>query len=210
MRRRHTREDYLGLVGALRDAVPGHRALDRRHRRLPGGDGRDFEETLSLTRAVRFHSMFSFKYSPRPGTLAAERLPDDVSDGEKRERIVALQARSGHPDRRCTSSSSGRPSRCSSTRVSRRRDRDVSGRTSRQYGRELSRARRSAGRERRPVGRARRQVASAGGPAQPGRRAGSGDRGARGGHMLIEMTIKGLMVDPVTNMPIVILKDKRR
>ena len=59
---------------------------------FPGETAEDFEETLSLTEAARYHSMFSFKYSPRPNTLASKRMPDDVSDDEKTARIVALQA----------------------------------------------------------------------------------------------------------------------
>ncbi len=59
---------------------------------FPGETRADFEETLSLTGAVRYHSMFSFKYSPRPNTLAIKRLPDDVSEDEKTQRIVELQA----------------------------------------------------------------------------------------------------------------------
>ena len=59
---------------------------------FPGETAEDFEETLSLTAAVRYHSMFSFKYSPRPNTLALKRLPDDVTEEEKTRRIVALQA----------------------------------------------------------------------------------------------------------------------
>ena len=55
---------------------------------FPGETDADFEETLSLTAAVGYHSMFSFKYSPRPNTLADKRLPDDVPEEEKTERIV--------------------------------------------------------------------------------------------------------------------------
>jgi tRNA-2-methylthio-N6-dimethylallyladenosine synthase len=58
---------------------------------FPGETEADFEDTLSLTAAARFHSMFSFKYSPRPNTLARKRLVDDVPDPEKTARIVALQ-----------------------------------------------------------------------------------------------------------------------
>jgi tRNA-2-methylthio-N6-dimethylallyladenosine synthase len=47
---------------------------------------------MSLTEAVRYESMFSFKYSPRPNTLALKRMPDDVPETEKTRRIVALQA----------------------------------------------------------------------------------------------------------------------
>jgi tRNA-2-methylthio-N6-dimethylallyladenosine synthase len=59
---------------------------------FPGETAADFDETMTLTAAVRYHSMFSFKYSERPNTLAAKRLPDDVSEDEKTRRIVALQA----------------------------------------------------------------------------------------------------------------------
>jgi tRNA-2-methylthio-N6-dimethylallyladenosine synthase len=58
---------------------------------FPGETAADFEETLSLVAAVRFHSIFSFKYSERPQTLAAQRLRDDIPDTEKTARIVALQ-----------------------------------------------------------------------------------------------------------------------
>ena len=59
---------------------------------FPGETDADFEETLSLTAAVRYHSMFSFKYSERPNTLASKRMPEDVGDEEKTRRIVALQS----------------------------------------------------------------------------------------------------------------------
>jgi tRNA-2-methylthio-N6-dimethylallyladenosine synthase len=58
---------------------------------FPGETEAHFDETLSLTAAARFHSMFSFKYSPRPRTLSGQRYPDDVSEPEKTRRIVALQ-----------------------------------------------------------------------------------------------------------------------
>jgi tRNA-2-methylthio-N6-dimethylallyladenosine synthase len=59
---------------------------------FPGETEADFDETLSLVRTVRYHSMFSFKYSPRPNTLALKRMPDDVGEEEKTRRIVALQS----------------------------------------------------------------------------------------------------------------------
>ena len=67
---------------------------------FPGETEADFDDTMTLTGAVRYHSMFSFKYSPRPNTLAVKRLPDDVPEPEKTRRIVALTgAAAGHPDR---------------------------------------------------------------------------------------------------------------
>jgi tRNA-2-methylthio-N6-dimethylallyladenosine synthase len=92
MRRRHTREDYLDLVDRLRAAVPAVAISTDMIVGFPGETGEDFEQTLSLVRAVRFHAMFSFKYSQRPNTLAARRLPDDVPEGEKGSRLSALQA----------------------------------------------------------------------------------------------------------------------
>jgi tRNA-2-methylthio-N6-dimethylallyladenosine synthase len=92
MRRRHTREGYLELVSALREAMPDIALSTDMIVGFSGETESDFEETLSLTAAVRYHSMFSFKYSPRPNTLAEKRLPDDVPEAEKTRRIVALQA----------------------------------------------------------------------------------------------------------------------
>jgi tRNA-2-methylthio-N6-dimethylallyladenosine synthase len=92
MRRRHTREEYLDLIERIREAIPGVTLSTDMIVGFPGETAEDFEQTLSLTRAARYHSMFSFKYSPRPNTLAAKRMPDDVSSGEKTARIVALQS----------------------------------------------------------------------------------------------------------------------
>ncbi len=92
MRRRHTREQYLDLVERLRAAIPGIALSTDMIVGFPGETAEDFEDTLSLTRRVGFHSMFSFKYSQRPNTLAAKRLQDDVPEGEKASRLSELQA----------------------------------------------------------------------------------------------------------------------
>ena len=91
MRRRHTRDDYLRLVERLRAAMPDIALSTDVIVGFPGETDRDFEDTLSLTRRVRYHGMFSFKYSERPNTLASKRLADDVPAAEKTRRIVALQ-----------------------------------------------------------------------------------------------------------------------
>lgn len=92
MRRRHTREDYLRLVDRLRTEVPGIALSTDMIVGFPGETADDFAQTLDLVRRVRFHAMYSFKYSARPNTLARKRLPDDVTEAEKTCRIVALQA----------------------------------------------------------------------------------------------------------------------
>jgi tRNA-2-methylthio-N6-dimethylallyladenosine synthase len=91
MRRRHTREEYLDLVARIRESIPGVTLSTDVIVGFPGETAEDFDDTLSLTEAAQYHSMFSFKYSPRPNTLASKRMPDDVSAEEKTVRIVALQ-----------------------------------------------------------------------------------------------------------------------
>lgn len=92
MRRRHSRDDYLGLVDRIRERIPGIALSTDLIVGFPGESDSDFEATLSLVRRVQFSSMFSFKYSARPQTLAVKRMPDDVADEEKTRRIVELQA----------------------------------------------------------------------------------------------------------------------
>jgi len=92
MRRRHTREEYLDLVARIREAIPGVTLSTDMIVGFPGETAEDFAETMTLTALARYESMFSFKYSPRPNTLASKRMPDDVSADEKTARIVALQA----------------------------------------------------------------------------------------------------------------------
>ncbi len=91
MRRRHTRDDYLRLVDELRASIPNIALSTDMIIGFPGETDHDFEETMSLTREVGYSSMFSFKYSERPNTLAAARLVDDVPAAAKTQRIVALQ-----------------------------------------------------------------------------------------------------------------------
>ena len=91
MRRRYTRLEYLDLVARLRAAVPDVTISTDTIVGFPTETREDFELTLNLVREARFHSMYSFKYSPRPNTLAIKRLPDDVPEAEKTRRILELQ-----------------------------------------------------------------------------------------------------------------------
>jgi tRNA-2-methylthio-N6-dimethylallyladenosine synthase len=90
MNRKHGREEYFGIVARVRAARPDIALSSDFIVGFPGETEEDFEETLDLTRKVRFASAFSFKYSPRPGTGAAEmdaQVPEDV----KSERLQRLQ-----------------------------------------------------------------------------------------------------------------------
>ncbi len=130
MRRRYSRESYLDLTERIRASLPDVALSTDMIVGFPGETDADFEDTLSLTRAVRYHSMFSFKYSPRPNTLADQRLRDDVSEEQKTERIVALQAL--QRDIQCDLNAAlvGRDVGVLIDAASRRRDTEISGRTS--------------------------------------------------------------------------------
>mgnify|MGYP003347117016 FL=1 len=80
MRRRYTREEYLDGIAALREAVPSIALSTDMIVGFPGETDEDFELTMDLVRRAQYHSMFSFKYSPRPNTLAIKRMPDDVPE----------------------------------------------------------------------------------------------------------------------------------
>jgi tRNA-2-methylthio-N6-dimethylallyladenosine synthase len=130
MRRRYTRESYLELVAMLRDTVPGIVLTTDMIVGFPGETAADFDHTMSLTRAVRYESMYSFKYSPRPNTLALKRYPEDVSDAEKTRRIVALQALQRDIQIEMHEAEVGSRVEVLVDSVSRRRDWELSGRTS--------------------------------------------------------------------------------
>ncbi|MCA1584915.1 MAG: tRNA (N6-isopentenyl adenosine(37)-C2)-methylthiotransferase MiaB, partial [Acidobacteria bacterium] len=129
MRRRHTREDYLELVTRLREAVPHIQLSTDVIVGFPGETAADFEQTLSLATAVGFHSMFSFKYSARPNTLASRRMPDDVSEEEKTSRIVALQRMQKRIQQALHDDVVGRQVEVLVDGTSRRRTWELSGRT---------------------------------------------------------------------------------
>jgi tRNA-2-methylthio-N6-dimethylallyladenosine synthase len=129
MRRRHTREQYLELVARIRAEVPGIQLSTDMIVGFPGETESEFEETLSLTEAVRFHSMFSFKYSERPNTLASKRLADDVPDDVKTRRIRGLQLMQRRIQQELHEAAVGRRVEVLVDSISRRRDWEVSGRT---------------------------------------------------------------------------------
>jgi tRNA-2-methylthio-N6-dimethylallyladenosine synthase len=130
MRRRHTRERYLELLAELRAAMPDIALSTDMIVGFPGETEAEFEDTLSLVEQARYHSIFSFKYSPRPNTLALKRLPDDVSEEEKTRRIVALQALQKRIQGELFEAAVGRIEPVLVDSRSRRRDWELSGRTS--------------------------------------------------------------------------------
>jgi tRNA-2-methylthio-N6-dimethylallyladenosine synthase len=129
MRRRYSRDSYLAIVDRVREAVPGIALSTDMIVGFPGETTAQFEETLSLTSRVRFHSMFSFKYSERPNTLAEKRLADDVAEEEKTRRIVALQQLQRDIQTELHDAAVGQTMDVLIDAASRRRDWELSGRT---------------------------------------------------------------------------------
>jgi len=90
MNRGYAREDYLALVGRIKEGLPGILLSTDIIVGFPGETEEDSEATCGLLREIRFANIFSFRYSPRPLTEAA-RIPEDVPLEVKRRRLVALQ-----------------------------------------------------------------------------------------------------------------------
>lgn len=94
MNRKYTREWYLGRIEAIRSRIPECVISTDLFTGFHGETEEDFQLTLELMREARFDSAFMFKYSERPGTLAARTMPDNVPDEVKTERLnrmIALQ-----------------------------------------------------------------------------------------------------------------------
>jgi tRNA-2-methylthio-N6-dimethylallyladenosine synthase len=89
MGRKYTREHYMELVRKIRAAIPNVVLTTDIIVGFPGETEAQFEETLSLVEEAKFASAFTFIYSPREGTPAAD-MADDVSEEEKRQRLVRL------------------------------------------------------------------------------------------------------------------------
>jgi len=91
MKRGHTIERYRKLVDKIRNGKRMYSLTTDLIVGFPGETERDFEESLELARYCKFDGGYIFKYSPRPGTPAFE-LADDVSEDEKTQRFLALEA----------------------------------------------------------------------------------------------------------------------
>src|SRR5690606_37214671 len=91
MNRGHTAEQYLRIIERLRAARPDIAMSGDFIVGFPGETDADFEATLELVRAVGYAQAYSFKYSARPGTPAADH-EDQVPEEVKSERLAILQA----------------------------------------------------------------------------------------------------------------------
>jgi tRNA-2-methylthio-N6-dimethylallyladenosine synthase len=91
MKRRHTLAEYLEKIKYMQSVNPSIEISTDIIVGFPSETDAEFEETLQALREARYSQIFSFKYSPRPGTRAAE-MPDDVPREVKEERLARLIA----------------------------------------------------------------------------------------------------------------------
>ena len=92
MKRNHTALEYKSIIRKLRKVRPEIQISSDFIIGFPGETQDDFQQTMDLIAQVNFDMSFSFIYSARPGTPAAD-MPDDVSENEKKERLYLLQQR---------------------------------------------------------------------------------------------------------------------
>ena len=90
MRRRYSAASYLELISRIRENRPGISFSSDFIVGFPGETDKDFQDTLDIVEKVGFDESFSFIYSPRPNTPAAE-MEDNVSKDIKKERLTILQ-----------------------------------------------------------------------------------------------------------------------
>ena len=197
---------------------------------FPGETDADFADTLSLTRRGRFPARCSPSSTRSgPNTLAAKRLPDDVPEEEKDRRLAALQELQKGIQADLHEAAVGTTVEVLVDCVSRRRPTELAGRTTGNtvvnFPGEpgglgaLVMVEIRAGGAQQPLGRGQVLTAPGDRPTLNAPTLAGAIRSARHpphgrrpeqarSTMQSEMVIKGLMVDPVTNMPIVILRDK--
>ncbi len=128
MKRGYTCAEYLNIIRRLKERTPNLALSGDIIVGFPGETEADFQETLRVLETVRYDSLFSFVYSVRPGTKAAN-LPDDVSREAKLERLARLQTLQKEITREANLHMVGSIQEVLLEQVSKRSPLDLSGRT---------------------------------------------------------------------------------
>lgn len=128
MNRRYTREHYLDLVSKLRSAVPEITLSTDIIVGFPGETEEDFQKTLSLVRQVKYDSAFTFLYSVRQGTPAAQ-YEDQIPEDVKHERFNRLVDAVNQESMMKNAAYKGRVEKVLVEGVSKKNDETLTGRT---------------------------------------------------------------------------------
>ncbi len=128
MKRGHTALEYKSKIRRLREARPDISISSDFIVGFPGETDADFEATMQLIEEVNFDQSFSFIYSPRPGTPAAD-LPDDVPAEVKKARLARLQDQINKQARAISEGMVGTVQKILVEGTSRKNEAEISGRT---------------------------------------------------------------------------------
>jgi len=128
MKRGYTALEYKSIVRKLRAARPNISITSDFIIGFPGETDADFEATMKLIDEVGFDASFSFLFSPRPGTPAAE-MADDTSHETKLARLHRLQARITELEQQVSHAMAGTVQRVLVENVSRKSEQEMAGRT---------------------------------------------------------------------------------
>ena len=128
MKRNHTVLEYKSKIRRLRKIRPNISMSSDFIVGFPGEGDREFEETMNLIRDVNYDLSFSFIYSPRPGTPAAD-LPDTTPMEVKKQRLAILQDRINQQAQSISRSMVGSRQRLLITGPSRKDPSEIQGRT---------------------------------------------------------------------------------
>ena len=130
MNRRYTRESYLEKVEKIRKAAPDVGLTTDIIVAFPGETDQDFEDTMDLAHTVQYDSAFTFIYSPRTGTRAAD-MPGRVDPALATERIERLIALQEEMTQKRFSEMIGKTESVLVTGTSKRSENQITGKTSR-------------------------------------------------------------------------------
>jgi tRNA-2-methylthio-N6-dimethylallyladenosine synthase len=128
MNRQHTREEYMQLIDKILEIIPGCGISQDIITGFPTETEEDHQDTLSLMEYVKFYFGYMFKYSERPGTMAARKLEDDIPEETKKRRLTEIvDAQRSHSAYR-TNESLGKTMEVLIERESKKSDAEWSGR----------------------------------------------------------------------------------
>ena len=128
MKRAHTAIEYKSIIRKVVANRPGISLSSDFIVGFPGETNRDFEDTMKLIIEIGFDTSFSFIYSPRPGTPAAE-LEDKTSEREKKHRLAILQSQISKQATEISEAMIGTEEKILITGKSKKSDGDLQGRT---------------------------------------------------------------------------------
>ena len=128
MKRNHTADDYIEIIQRLREVRPDLSMSSDFIIGFPGETDADFEATMNLIETIGYDQSFSFIYSPRPGTLAAD-MQDGVPLNVKQARLKRLQQRINEMAAAISESMVGSVQKVLVTGASRKDPNEMSGRT---------------------------------------------------------------------------------